>query len=147
MCPTKSKCLTSFTFYNLKLFLILVDSIQRRAIRLIDDPALTNKLLPLAHRRAVSYLSLFYRYSHGPCSNEINSIIPPVVVPNRQTRRASRSHLFTVSLKKSRTSHFDQTFVPRVLRLWNNLLPHVFPRSPNLQIFKSRINKFPPISL
>nr|CAH7766812.1 unnamed protein product [Callosobruchus chinensis] len=34
--------------------------VQRRAIRLIGDPALTCHLQPLSHRRAVGDLSLFY---------------------------------------------------------------------------------------
>ena len=39
-----------------------LDAIQRRAIRLLGDPASTDTLDPLAHRRSVSALSLFYRY-------------------------------------------------------------------------------------
>ena len=54
-----------------------LDAIQRRAIRLIGDPALTDTLDSLVHRRSVSALSLFYRYYHGFCSDEIKSIIPP----------------------------------------------------------------------
>ena len=42
--------------------LSILDSIQRKAIRLIDDPVLTGRLPSLAHRRAVGDLSLFYRY-------------------------------------------------------------------------------------
>nr|CAH7722555.1 unnamed protein product [Callosobruchus chinensis] len=47
----------------------ILDAIQRRAIRLIGDPALTCHLQPLSHRRAVDDLSLFYRYSNGLCSS------------------------------------------------------------------------------
>ena len=42
-----------------------LDAIQRRAIRLIGDPALTDTLDSLADRRSVSALSIFYRYYHG----------------------------------------------------------------------------------
>ena len=125
----------------------ILDSVQRRAIRLINDPALTDRLPSLAHRRAVGDLSLFYRYFYGLCSNELNSIIPPVIVPSRQTRGASGLHPFAVTLKTSRTSHFDRTFIPRVSRLWNGLPSHAFPSSPNLQTFKSRINKLPLVLL
>ena len=52
-----------------------LDAIQRRAFRLIGDPALTDTLYSLAHRRSVSALSLFYRYYPGFCSDEIKSII------------------------------------------------------------------------
>nr|CAH7715617.1 unnamed protein product [Callosobruchus chinensis] len=50
---------------------ILLDAVQRRAIRLIGHPALTCHLQPLSQRRAVGDLSLFYRYSNGFCSSEL----------------------------------------------------------------------------
>ena len=53
------------------------DAIQRLAIRLIGDPALTDTLDSLGYRRSGFALSLFYRYYHGFCSDEIKSIIPP----------------------------------------------------------------------
>nr|CAH7767425.1 unnamed protein product [Callosobruchus chinensis] len=40
--------------------LAILDSVQRRAIRLIGDPALTCHLQPFSHRRGVGDLSLFY---------------------------------------------------------------------------------------
>nr|CAH7764711.1 unnamed protein product [Callosobruchus chinensis] len=53
--------------------LSILDAVQRRAIRLIVDPALTCHLQPFSHRRrrAVDDLSLFYRYSNGFCSSEL----------------------------------------------------------------------------
>nr|CAH7744471.1 unnamed protein product [Callosobruchus chinensis] len=57
--------------------LSIFDAVQRRAIRLIGDPALTCHLQPLSHQRAVGDLSLFYRYSNEFCSSERTSIIPP----------------------------------------------------------------------
>nr|CAH7767255.1 unnamed protein product [Callosobruchus chinensis] len=45
--------------------LSIVDAVQRTAIRLIGDPALTCHLQPLSHRGAVGDLSLFYHYSNG----------------------------------------------------------------------------------
>ena len=65
--------------YQVNWALVYLDAIQRRAIRQIGDPALTDTLDSLAHRRSVSALSLFYRYYHGFCSDEIKSIIPPKV--------------------------------------------------------------------
>ena len=49
--------------------LSILDSIQRRAVRLINDPNLTRRLPSLQHRRSVGDLSLFYRYFHGLCSD------------------------------------------------------------------------------
>ena len=57
--------------------LATLDAIQKRAIKLIGDSALTNSLDSLAHRRTISGLSLYYRYYHGVCSVEPKSIIPP----------------------------------------------------------------------
>nr|CAH7739154.1 unnamed protein product [Callosobruchus chinensis] len=58
--------------------LSILDAVQRRAIRLIGDAALTCHLQPLSDRRAVGDLSFFYRYSNGLCSSELTSIIPPL---------------------------------------------------------------------
>ena len=60
-----------------KYSLANLDTIQKRAVRLIDDYALTDSLDSLAHRRNVSALSIFYRYYHGLCSDELKSVIPP----------------------------------------------------------------------
>nr|CAH7753018.1 unnamed protein product [Callosobruchus chinensis] len=51
----------------------MLDAVQRRAILLIGDSALTCHLQPLSHRRAVGDLSVFYRYSNGFCSSELTS--------------------------------------------------------------------------
>nr|CAH7735140.1 unnamed protein product [Callosobruchus chinensis] len=101
--------------------LSILDAVQRRAIRLIGDPALTCHLQPLSHRRAVGNLSLFYRYSNGFCSSELTSIIPPLSKPARCTHGTSSSHPKAVVLHTSRTERYDRTFIPRVSRAWNGL--------------------------
>nr|CAH7745265.1 unnamed protein product [Callosobruchus chinensis] len=110
--------------------LSILDAVQRRAIRLIGDPALPCHRQPLSHRRAVGDLSLFYRYSNGFCSFELTSIIPPLSKPARCTRGTSSSHSKAVVLHTSRTERYARTFIPRVSRAWNGL-------------FKSRANKLP----
>ena len=57
--------------------LATLDAIQKRAIKLMGDPALTNSLDSPANRRTISALSLCYRYFHGVCSVELKSIILP----------------------------------------------------------------------
>ena len=94
--------------------LSILDFIQRRAI--IDDPVLAGRLPLLAHRRALGYLSLFYRYFHRFCSEELSSIIPPLAVRNRVTRGVVHMHPYTVQLQKSKTSHYLHLFIPRVSR-------------------------------
>nr|CAH7767953.1 unnamed protein product [Callosobruchus chinensis] len=89
--------------------LSILDAVQRRAIRLIGDQALTCHLQPLSHRRAVGDLSHFYQYSNVFCSFELTSIIPPLSNPARCTRGTT-----------SRIERYDRTFVPRVSRAWNN---------------------------
>nr|CAH7750868.1 unnamed protein product [Callosobruchus chinensis] len=66
--------------------LSILDAVQRRAIRLIGDPALAWHLQPLSHRRAVGGLSLFYCYSNGFCSSELTCMIPSLSKPARCTR-------------------------------------------------------------
>nr|CAH7763387.1 unnamed protein product [Callosobruchus chinensis] len=83
--------------------LSILDSVQKRAIRLIGDSALTCHLQPLCHRRAVGDLSLFYRHSNGFCSSELTSIIPKLSKPARCTRGTSPSHPKAVVIHTSRT--------------------------------------------
>nr|CAH7756638.1 unnamed protein product [Callosobruchus chinensis] len=83
--------------------LSILDAVQRRAIRLIGDAALTCHLPPLSHRRAVGDLSLFYRYSNGFCFSDLTSIIPPLSKPPRCTRGSSSCHPKAVVLHTSRT--------------------------------------------
>nr|CAH7720734.1 unnamed protein product [Callosobruchus chinensis] len=72
--------------------LFILDAVQRRAIRLIGDPALTCHLQALSHRPDVDDLSLFYPYPNGFCSSELSSIIPQLSKPAKCTRGTSASH-------------------------------------------------------
>nr|CAH7732368.1 unnamed protein product [Callosobruchus chinensis] len=94
----------------------ILDAVQRSAIRLIGDPALTCHLQPFSHRRAVGDISLFYRYSNGFCPSKLTSIILLLFKPARCTRGACSSHPKAVVLHPSRTERYDRTFIPRVSR-------------------------------
>ena len=96
-----------------------LDAIQKRAIKLIGDPTLTNSLDSLAHRRTISALSLYYRYYHGVCSVELKSIIPPKALFTRNTRFSNAQHPFAVKLDKNRTSAFVNSFISMTTRDWN----------------------------
>nr|CAI5838384.1 unnamed protein product [Callosobruchus analis] len=50
----------------------LLDSILKRAVRLIDTPILTKGLRSLEHRRKVAGLSLFYRFYHGRFKRDLD---------------------------------------------------------------------------
>ena len=54
-----------------KSTLCLLDKVQSKAIRLINNPNLTKYLQPLSRRRLVGDLSIFYSYFHGYSSQEI----------------------------------------------------------------------------
>ena len=72
----------------------------------------------------VSVFSLFYRYYHGICSDEIKSIIPPKVSFARNTRFSKIQHPY--ALKKNALlfscpfSQLHITFIRRYLQLRSN---------------------------
>ena len=105
----------------LQNLLCLLDKVQSKAIRLINNPNLTKSLQPLSHRRLVGDLSIFYRYFNGHCSQEIRDIIPVPLRRVRTTRSSTRSHPFQVSLHTSRTLSHKSSFIPRACNLWNVL--------------------------
>lgn len=125
-----------------KSLLAILDRIQRKAIRLIDNQLLTKHLQPLEHRRRVAALCLYYRYFFGHCSDELQSNIPPILVFSRNTRFSSGCHGFCVSIPFVRTGMHSSSFFVRVSHLWNKLPRSVFPEGHvyNLQGFKQRIN-------
>ena len=56
-------------------YLELLDKLQKRICRIVG-PSLAASLEPLAHRRNVASLSLFYRYYFGRCSSELAQLVP-----------------------------------------------------------------------
>nr|CAH7746988.1 unnamed protein product [Callosobruchus chinensis] len=115
--------------------LSILDAVQRRAIRLSGDSALTCHLQPLSHR-VLLVTSHSYRYSNGFCSSELTSIIPPLSKPARCTRGTSSSHPKAVVLHTSRTERYDRTFIPRVSRAWNGLPGDVLVEPASVGLFK-----------
>ena len=75
-----------------KSTLCLLDKVQSKAIRLINNPNLTKSLQPLSHRHLVGDLSILYRYFNGHCSQEIRDIIPVHLRLVRTTRSSTHSH-------------------------------------------------------
>jgi hypothetical protein len=125
-----------------------LDSVQKRAIRLINDETITSSLAPLGHRRNIGALSLFYRYFVGmdTCSQEIKTILPELKIFARNTRLAANNHPYYLSLPRSSTDYFENTFITRTSKIWNLLPPDVFPNVNsvhiyNLQKFKTNINQ------
>ena len=56
-------------------YLELLDKLQKRINR-TAGPSLAPSLKPLAHRRNVASLSLFYRYYFSKCSSEFAQLVP-----------------------------------------------------------------------
>ncbi|VEN56119.1 unnamed protein product [Callosobruchus maculatus] len=111
----------------------LLDTIQKRAIRLVDTPNLTKDLHSLEHGRRVADLALFYRFYHGRFSSE--------AVRTRNTREALRTHPYQVEVLTPRTSLPQHSFFWRTSTLWNQLPGNLFPDGYNLQRFKSNVHR------
>ena len=103
----------------LQNLLRLLDKVQSKAIPLINNSNLTKSLQPLFHRHLVGDLSIFYRYFHGHCSQEIRDIIPVPLRRVRTTRSSTHSHFLQVSLPNSQTLSHKSSFIPRTCNLWN----------------------------
>ena len=72
-------------------YLDLLDKLQKRICR-IAGPSLAASLEPLAHRRNVTSLSLFYRYYFGRCSSGLAQPVPLAFSRGRSTRYSDRLH-------------------------------------------------------
>ena len=95
-------------------YLGLLDKLQRRICRTIG-PSLAGCLEPLAQRRNVANLSLFYRYYFGRCSSE------PVPLPYSRgwpTRYSDRSH-DSVTISRCYKDVYVNSFFPGTARLFS----------------------------
>ena len=130
-----------------KSTLCLLDKVQSKAIRLINNPNLTKSLQTISHRLLVGDLSIFYRYFNGHSSQEIRETAPVPLRRVRATRSSTHSHHFQVSLPNPRSLSHKSSFIPRTCNLWNVLPSSCFPESYNLPYFKPKINKLDLIPL
>merc|ERR1712002_586960 len=117
----------------------LLDRVESKAIRLINDPSLTSSLDSLSLRRKVASLSLLHRYYFGRCSLELANCIPPTLERPRNTRQASNAHRYCVSIANLRINSFNNCFFPSTSKLWNSLPESVFPNLYNLSSFKRQV--------
>ena len=81
-------------------YLELLDKLQKRICRTIG-PSLAASLEPLAHRRNVASLSLFYRCYFGRCSSELAQLVPIPFSCERSTCYSDRLHDFPVTIRRS----------------------------------------------
>ena len=80
-------------------YLKLLDKLQKQICRIVG-PSLADSLEPLAHRRNVASLSLFYRYYFGSYSSELAQLLPLPFSRGRSTRYSDRLHDFSVTIPR-----------------------------------------------
>ena len=122
-------------------YLELLDKLQKRICRTVG-PALAASLEPLAHRRNVASLSLFYMYYFGRCSSELAQLVLLPYSRGRSTRYSDRLHDFSVTIPRCYKDVYVNSFFPHIARLWNSLPIECFPLTYDLSGFKSRINRY-----
>ena len=91
-------------------YLELLDKLQKRICR-TAGPSLAASLEPLAHRRNVASLSLFYRYYFGKCSTELAELVPLPCSRGRSTRYSDRLHDFSVTSPRCYKDFYDNSFI------------------------------------
>ena len=116
-----------------KCVLQKMDAIQRKACRLIGTdqgvyPAMN--IQSLEHRRNVSGLCQLHRMVSGTAPVDVIDLLPPFVQPTKISRYVHQSHHLQLEIKRSRTTHFMNSFIPSMARLWNSL--------PNSCIYSDR---------
>ena len=121
-------------------YLDLLDKLQKRICRIVG-PSLPASLEPLAHRRNVASLSLFYRYYFGRCSSELAQLVPLPFSQGRFTCYSDRLHDFAVTIPRCYKDVYVNSFFPRTAKLWNSLPIECFPLTYELSDSKSRINR------
>ena len=77
----------------------LLDKLKKQICRTVG-PSLAASLEPLAYRRNVASLSLFYRYYFGRCSSELAQLVPLPYSRGRSTRYSDRLHDFSVAIPR-----------------------------------------------
>ena len=121
-------------------YLGLLDKLQKRLCRTVG-PSLAASHEPLAHRRNVASLILFYRYYFGRCSSELAQLVPLSFSWGRSTRYSDRLHDFSVTIPRCYKDVYVNSFFPCTARPWNSLPIECFPLSYDLSRFKSSINR------
>ena len=122
-------------------YLELLDKLQKRICRAIG-PSLAASREPLAHRRNLASLSLFYRYYFGRCSSELAQLVPHPYSRGRSNLYSDRLHDFSVTISRCYKDVCVNSFFPRTARLWISLPIESFPLTYDLSGFKSRINRY-----
>ena len=119
----------------------LLNRVESKAFRLVDFPPLTDCLQPLASRRDVASLAIFYRFFHANCSSELANCMPPLLMRPRCTRLSTYSHPYSVQIPYARVNQYLHSFFVSTGKLWNSLPASVFPPSYDLNFFKREVSR------
>ena len=117
-------------------YLELLNKPQKRICRTVGL-SFAASLEPLAHRRNVASLSLFYSYYFGRCSSELTQLVPLPSSRSRSTRYSDRLYDFSVTTPRHYKNVYVNSFFPRTTRLWNSRPIESFPLTYDLSGFKS----------
>ena len=90
-------------------YLELLDKLLKQLCRTVG-PSLATSLEPLAHRRNVASLILFYRYYFGRCSSELAQLVPLPFSRGRSTCYSDRLHDFSVTIHRCYKHVFVNSF-------------------------------------
>ena len=116
-------------------YLELLNKVLKRICRTVGL-SLVASLGPLAHRRNVASLSVFYRSYFGICYLELFQLVPLPFSQGRSTHYCDRLHDFSVTIPRCCKDVYVNSFFSRTARLWN-----AFPLTYDLSGFKSRNNR------
>ena len=119
-------------------YLELLDKLQKWICRTVGS-SLAASLEPLAHRRNVASLSLFYRHYFGRCSSELAELVPLPYSRERSTHYSERLHDFSVTIPRCYKDVYVNSFFPRTARLWNSLPIECFPLTYDLSSFNCKL--------
>ena len=78
-------------------------------------------LEPLAYRRNIASLILFYRYYFSRCSSELSQLVPLPYFWGSSTRYSDRLHNFSVTIPRCYKDVYVNSFFSCTDRIWNSL--------------------------
>ena len=110
-------------------YLELLDKLQKRICRTVGPP-LAASVKPLAHRRNVASLSLFYRYYFGRSSAELAELVPLLFFEGGLLVILIDCMIFMSPFLDVKDVYVN-SFFPRTARLWNFSIYRMFSFGPS----------------
>ena len=98
----------------------MLDKLQKLISRTVG-PSLAPSFEPLAHRRNIACLSLFYRYYFGRCSSELAELPPLSSFRGRFTHYSDRLHVISATIPRCYRDVYVNSFIPPSAKPCNSL--------------------------